>query len=79
MQIFKEPATVSFSPPGGKRETEAFHWIRKEWEFGKWVSRVNFSYNDGFSVIFCVPVEWSDEQLIDVMVEAKSAFNDKFQ
>jgi len=64
--------------PSGKQETEGFHWIRKESEVAKFVTHLDFSYNDGFVVTFCVPREWSSEQLVEVIDRVCVQYSDKF-
>jgi len=71
-------AVIPLKCPPGKRETEAFHWIRKESEIAQFVTRLDFSYQRGFRVEFVVPKEWTpdqQEQIIDrVMLAYGQAF-----
>lgn len=66
-QIFREKTEVSFRTPRRKKESEAFHWLRKDSQIAKYVLRVNFSYRDGFDVTFAVPADWSPAQLSKVI------------
>ena len=78
MEFSDKQMTVLFPIPRGKREVEAFGWIRHETEFHRFTSEIILSYKDGFSVTFYVPLAWSEEQLMDVIINAKYVFNDKF-
>jgi hypothetical protein len=71
-------ATFNLSCPSGKRETEGFHWIRKESDMAKYITRLDFSYQRGFTVSFCVPEEWSKEQLGEKVDRTCSVFHAKF-
>lgn len=64
--------------PTGKRETEAFHWIRKETELSAFIGGLDFSYQKGFKVLFYVPREWSAIELEDKVDRTINRYNELF-
>jgi hypothetical protein len=78
MKFRNSKATFSLKCPSGKRETEAFHWIRKESEVAKYVTRLDFTYQDGFIVTFVVPFDWHAGELDNVVERTCLQFTNKF-
>lgn len=70
--------TFNLKCPSGKRETEAFHWIRKESEIAKYVANLDFNYKNGFVVGFYVPFGWSADEAGNVIERTLLEYNTKF-
>ena len=67
-------------PKGMDRQSEVFHWIRRgsDPELHKKITKIEFTYSDGFDVSFLVPMDWTDEYLIDMVCSVKADYNEKF-